>query len=251
MSYYHLTPVSSNQKVGPIPVSTTSSKTCPPSCPLNNKQGCYADSGPLAIHWKKVTNEERGVDFAGFLELIKALPANQLWRYAQAGDLPGAGDSIDRDQLRSLATANSNRPVIAYTHKPPAVGSNLAALREAEALGFRINLSADDLDEADDFVDLGFHTVVTLPEEYGRTTRGRDWGEDLNQYRERLDTLERTTPDGRSIVVCPATYMDTNCSRCRLCAVKPNKDQIIGFPAHGSAKGKINNAQRMASLRAA
>lgn len=246
--FYHLTPVSSNQKVGPIPVSTTSAKTCPPSCPLNNKQGCYAESGPLALHWRKVTDEQRGTNFNQFLELIRALPKGQLWRYAQAGDLPGSGDVIDREQLRLLAKAASHTHVIAYSHKPP-VGDNLDGLREAEQLGFRINLSADDLDEADAFVDLGFHTVVTLPEAYGRSTRGKDWGEDINQYRERLDTLERTTPRGRSIVVCPATYLDTNCSKCRLCAVKPNKDQIIGFPAHGVGKGKITNAPRLASLR--
>lgn len=246
--YYHLTMVSTNVKVGPIPVSTISAETCPTSCPLNNHNGCYADSGPLAIHWRQVTERKRGMDFEQFLVAVASFPANQIWRYAQAGDLPGKGDQIDADAIIQLAKANAGRPVIAYTHKPP-VGSNLTALKGAEALGFRINLSADDLEEADEFCDLGMHTVVTLPEEYGRKFKGKEWDESQKEYRERLDSLTDTTPKGRKIVVCPATFTDTNCSQCRLCATKPQQHYVIGFPAHGVRKGKITNASRMASLR--
>lgn len=246
--FYHVTMVSTNQKVGPIPVSTTSAETCPTSCPLNNHKGCYADSGPLAIHWRQVTERKRGMDFDAFLSVVAAFPDKQIWRYAQAGDLPGTGDSIDADQLRKLAKANDGRPVIAYTHKPP-VGSNLAALKEAEALGFRINLSADDLDEADEFVDLGMHTVVTLPEEYGRKTKGKEWAETTAEYRERVMDLQGETPKGNKIVVCPATFADTNCANCQVCATKKQQNYIVGFPAHGSRKNQITNADRMASLR--
>ena len=62
----HLTTKSSNKKVGPIPVSTSSHLNCPQTCPyLNN--GCYADGGPLALHWRKVTEGERGDTWDEFL----------------------------------------------------------------------------------------------------------------------------------------------------------------------------------------
>ena len=41
---YHLTKVSSNRKTGPIPVSTTTSDSCPPTCSLKGA-GCYAEQG--------------------------------------------------------------------------------------------------------------------------------------------------------------------------------------------------------------
>lgn len=238
MMMYHLTLKSSNAKVGAIPVSTISNKTCPTSCPLKGN-GCYAESGPLAIHWKHVSNGTRGMEFNEFLSEIRRFPPDQLWRYAQAGDLPGEGDAIDRDQLRELATANNGRPVIAYTHKPP-VGTNLAALQEASSLGMRINLSADNLDEADEFIDIGLPAVVVLHEDYGRKTSKGQWSETLSEYRSRLRTLARTTPKGRDIAVCPATVVDTNCAECKMCANKKQIDVVIGFPAHGTSKRKIN-----------
>ena len=68
----HLTPKSANKKVGPIPVSTTTADTCPATCPFNNANegGCYAEAGPLKLHWMKVTRGERGTNFSEFLEQI-------------------------------------------------------------------------------------------------------------------------------------------------------------------------------------
>ena len=92
----HLSRVSSNSKVGPIPVSTTEASTCPPSCPFIDA-GCYAKTGPVSWHWKKVTNGLRGDTFKEFLGKIKALPKGQLWRHNQAGDLPGSNERLDGD----------------------------------------------------------------------------------------------------------------------------------------------------------
>ena len=41
-----------------------------------------------------------------------------LWRYAQAGDLPGGNDAIDAELLWQLVRANRGKRVIAFTHKP-------------------------------------------------------------------------------------------------------------------------------------
>ena len=66
----HLSRVSSNSKVGPIPVSTTESATCPPSCPFFDA-GCYAKTGPVSWHWNKVSSGLRGDTFNEFLNKIK------------------------------------------------------------------------------------------------------------------------------------------------------------------------------------
>jgi hypothetical protein len=101
----HLSRVSSNSKVGPIPVSTTEASTCPPSCPFIDA-GCYAKTGPVSWHWNKVTNGLRGDTFKEFLSKIKALPKGQLWRHNQAGDLPGNNERLDGDACEELSKAN-------------------------------------------------------------------------------------------------------------------------------------------------
>lgn len=246
---YHLTLKSNNAKVGAIPVSTISNSTCPTSCPLKGN-GCYAESGPLAIHWKKVSSGERGMNFEEFLSEIRRLPQGQIWRYAQAGDLPGQGDHIDPDQFLGLVAANAGRPVIAYTHKPP-TDDNLRLLQEAASSGMRVNLSADSLEEADEFIDKGLPAVVVLQEEYGRKTVKGEWAETLAEYRARIKNLSRTTPKGRDIAVCPATFVDTSCEKCQVCARKEQIDVVIGFPAHGTSKRKINARLGEASPRSA
>ncbi|TIU42007.1 MAG: hypothetical protein E5W26_03735 [Mesorhizobium sp.] len=235
---YHLTEVSTNSKTGPIPVATISSETCPTSCPLLGA-GCYAEHGPLRIHWGAVTAKNKGVSFEEFTKRVKKLPRHGLWRYGQAGDLPGKGDIIDTNQLLALAKANQNRPVIAFTHKPP-TKANLEALRLASELGFNVNMSADNMSEADTFCDLDLSTVVVLPLEYARRTSRGEWSETLTEYKTRTKSLPKTTPKNRRIGVCPATYTDTRCSECRICSNHQRNNVVVGFPVHGTKKLKIN-----------
>ena len=114
---YHTTKVSRNHKTGPMPVMTSSRDTCPDSCPLKTG-GCYAMTGPLKLHWDKVTNGERGTDLDEALKPIRKLNRGALWRYGQAGDLPGEGDSIDREGLMKIAAASRGKQAIIFTHKP-------------------------------------------------------------------------------------------------------------------------------------
>jgi hypothetical protein len=224
---FHLTRVSRNRKTGPIPVATSSRNTCPDSCPLM-RRGCYADSGPLRIHWDRVS--KTGVAFDEFLRQIARLPRNQLWRYGQAGDLP----QLREDVLR-LAKANGRRPVIAYTHH-----RDIDGYREAERHGFHINLSADDLGEADLLKQTGLSVVVVLPTEYGRRAN-----EPMGDYRDRMGgKLSLKTPGGAPVAICPATYTDTDCARCRACAKPRPGGTIIGFPAHGSRRNLIAPGDR-------
>lgn len=215
---YHLTPKSANEKTGPIPVSTTSAATCPPDCPFNNKQGCYAGSGPLALHWAAVTRGERGDQFADFCDKIAALPPGQLWRHNQAGDLPGNGLELDGAALGDLVKANKGRRGFTYTHYDPAKGRNAAYIKGCNEWGFTVNLSANTPAHADKLAALGLGPVVTvLPIEQRENT---------------------VTPGGLKIVVCPATIREgVSCSSCQLCAIS-NREAIIGFPAHGTSAKK-------------
>lgn len=229
----HLTLKSRNVKTGPIPVSTTDAASCPVSCPFNNGGGCYAASGPLALHWRKVSEGVAGDTFAAFCDSVAALPAGQLWRHNQAGDLAGAGDSIDAQALAALVAANEGKRGFTYTHKPM-TASNAQAVADANARGFAVNVSANNLQHADELAALAVAPVVSvLPIEYERRNVKGQWLETLQEYRERLATLPQTTPEGRRVVVCPATFRDdVSCASCKLCAVI-KREAVVGFPAHG------------------
>jgi hypothetical protein len=220
---FHIALKSRNGKVGPIPTTTTSAATCPDACPLK-RAGCYADGGPLAIHWRAVTSGTRGTGLDDFTTTIASLPDGQLWRHNQAGDLPGVGDVIDSVALSQIVTANRGKRGFTYTHKPvigsDAAQANAEAVAAANRDGFTVNLSANTLGEADTLAGLSIGPVVVVLD----AVEG-----------ERVDT---TTPGGRRVVTCPATYRDSvSCATCKLCAVR-DRTTIVGFPAHGVSKKK-------------
>lgn len=221
MSYnVHLTPISRNVKTGPIPVSTSSATTCPESCPFNNGGGCYAASGPLAIHWRHVTQGNRGDTWETFLGKVAALPRNQLWRHNAAGDLPGEGDCLDTVALGQLVVANKGKRGFTYTHKPLDTPHERLAVSHANANGFAINLSANTLDHADTLSDMGIGPVTVVVQS------------DVDS--------NMSTPKGRKVVICPATIRDdVSCATCGLCAIV-KRDCIVGFPAHGNGKRKVD-----------
>lgn len=216
MKTVHLTLKSANAKTGPIPVSTTSALSCSDTCPFKDN-GCYAESGPLALHWRAVTAGERGLTWPEFCDAIAQLPDGQLWRHNQAGDLPGIGDYINPTAMQLLIDANKGRRGFTYTHKP-ATPENLELIRAANVAGFTVNLSANNLAHADALADTGAGPVVTvLP---------------INA------PAKMTTPAGRPVITCPAqTRDDVSCADCQLCA-RADRPTIIGFLAHGTGAKK-------------
>lgn len=214
---------SRNAKTGDIPVSTTSAETCPSDCPFKG-QGCYAEGYPLKGRWDEVTRGERGGSLSGFVAMVAALPENQLWRHNQAGDLPGDGATIDRGGLLAIANANKGKRGFTYTHYNALDNAeNRAAIATANALGFTVNLSANNLAHADALAELGIGPVATvLPHDF--------------------DGRKTTTPNGRMVVQCPATYRDdVTCKTCQLCQRQANR-AIVGFPAHGNSKKRATAA---------
>ena len=108
---------SRNEKTGMMPVSTTSAVTCPPSCPFAGGRGCYAGEGPLAMHFRAVTAKQRGTPWKQFVRDVEGLPAGEMWRHNQAGDLPGKGEEIDPEEMAALVRANAGKRGYTYTHK--------------------------------------------------------------------------------------------------------------------------------------
>lgn len=209
---YHFTRISRNAKTGPMAVTTTSANSCPPDCGFR-RNGCYAESGPLALHWRAVSAGTRGSSFDELLQEISSLRHRALWRHNQAGDLtPCAPGTIDAHLLARLAMANRGRRGFTYTHYRP-TRPNQAAICSANELGFTVNLSAQTLAQADAYAALGVGPVaVVLPA--GTTKPAR-------------------TPEGRLVVVCPASVGNTDCLNCGICQQR-DRAAIVGFPAHGA-----------------
>lgn len=205
---FQLTLRSSNRKTGPIPVATSSRDTCPTSCGM--REACYARYGKLRMVWDRM-GRNASLTWDSFLAKVRALPAHTLWRYAQAGDLPGEGDVLDADMLDELVRANVGKRGFTYTHKPP-TPDTVRALAQANAEGFTVNLSADSPAHADVLARHGLPTVVVMPDVGQRVAH---------------------TPEGRRIMVCPATYRDVTCAKCACCA-DAVRSYIVGFPVHGS-----------------
>lgn len=223
---YHLTRLSNNAKTGPIPVSTTSADSCPQRCSLKG-QGCYAEAGPLGMHWKAVP--DKGVDLDTFCEAIRALPKFTLWRHNQAGDLPGNGRLINAKEFRALIHANRGRLGFTYSHYSPYFKTNAALIQEANTHGFTVNLSANSLREVDKYLDLGIAPVVTvLPVDTPHTLK---------------------TPAGHTVTVCPAvTTEGVTCASCGVCQ-RADRKTVIGFPAHGSSKRRAERVFWMEEQR--
>lgn len=214
---YHLVRVSRNRKTGPMPVTTTSANSCPPNCSFKGN-GCYAESGPLAVHWRRVSEGRRGHSFDELLQEIATLRRHALWRHNQAGDLtPKSPGVIDSRKLTRLAMANRGRRGFTYTHYPP-TPANQEAILHANRLGFTVNLSAETLGQADAYADLGIApVVVVLPQGVIKPTR---------------------TPAGRQVIVCPASIGNADCLNCGICQQR-DRALIVGFPAHGSRARRV------------
>lgn len=230
--------VSGNAKTGPIPTTMTEQKSCPDACPFKADKLCYPYFSPLGFMWEALDNggfypgvKQRSstpIPWDELCKQVRKLPKGQLWRHNTAGDLPGEGDVIDIPKLSALVNANKGKNGFTYTHKP--VGYRGQALVNARAIyaanrqGFRINLSADSLAEADELADLNIApVVVVIPSDAPR----------------RL-----LTPKGRHVIGCPAEQKDEDgnpliqCERCGICAKE--RKAIIGFHAHGRKKSEVN-----------
>ena len=214
----HITPRSGNAKTGPIPVTTSERASCPSTCPFYDK-GCYAKSGPLALHWRKVSDGERGTDWRGLCTFVKRLPDRQLWRHNQAGDIPHDGDGqIDGSLLGELVRANKGKRGFTYTHHKLDVGFNTYYIATANQLGFTINVSTESKAAAVAAFRKGLPAVCVVSSDHA-------------------DSAEH---DGVKFVTCPAQTNDAmTCSECGLCS-QAKRQCVVMFKAHGNAKRHVS-----------
>lgn len=208
-----------NKKTGPIAVITVARDTCAEDCPFR-EDSCFANHGPLRLHWDMVTDGRRGEPWEALCGSVSRLPLATMIRYAQAGDLPGDGTVIDFDALLMITRAAYGRRMFGYTHYPMSLSWNALAVEAAIGLGFVINVSANNLWHADELKEqTSAPVVVVLPRDFPKTG-GR-------------------TPAGHRVVVCPAQTgreiagRPIDCMACKLCA-SAKRQTIIGFLAHGT-----------------
>ena len=212
---FHLSRVSKNKKTGPIPVTTTSRNSCPPTCAM--RPACYGMLGPLALHWDRVSDGSRGKGWRDHLNDLLTLPFCSPLRLNQVGDLPASNGRLSRRYLVQLITAVRLRKLQAwtYTHHDPTKGENAALLRRAFRSGLTVNVSTESVEAADRAIAADLPATITVPSTEQRTT----W----------------RTPDGNLVMVCPAQRRETDCSQCMLCH-KRGKRVVIAFTAHGTRK---------------
>ena len=209
-----------NSKTGAMLLVRSPRSTCPESCGLKGN-GCYAENFPLALHWLK--QDTTGVDFSVVLYAVRTLPKKALWRLFEAGDFepsPENPELISSQQVISLLAANKDKRGFGYTHYP--VLPNLEVLQLMNSSGLTINASADSLEQAKLYFELGLPTVVVVAENFPKDS----------------------VVDGVRVVVCPnqSTPSKPTCLQCQMCQ-KPDRDYVIGFRAHGTKKRKIKVSQ--------
>lgn len=223
MYYFHITKVSKNKKTGPIAVTTSGKNTCPSSCSFKGN-GCYAESGPLNIHWNKVTQgDKRSITASQLMDAIRAIPSGSIWRHNQGGDLmpsPNNAEHIDSDFLKDLTRANKvgRKKGFTYTHYSLNT-HNIMRIKRANLSGFTVNVSADNASQAARiFKDHRLPTVTVLP----------------------MGAPNIQVVDSVRVIACPAEKSPkVNCATCKLCA-DSKRDYVIGFRAHGISKKKAD-----------
>jgi ferredoxin len=209
-----------NRKLGPGAwVVTIGRDSCPASCPFKNA-GCYAESGPLAMAWRRVSSGAAkgdgvsrwtGVGASSLAATLDTLPIprGSMIRLGDAGDISfgapyGVPDTLDRAVRRLI---HRGVDVIAYSHS------------QSPALPYWVNRSREGMDVHDAYY--AYHASVST---YATP-------EDI--------------PDTSSIVRCPAEYRDdVTCDSCRLCA-KTSRSSVVAFTVHGSSSARAREAIRL------
>ena len=217
----HLVFPSQNKKTGPIAVSTSSRLNCPSTC-VYNGNGCYADGGPLAINWRKVTEGELGFSWDEFLRKLKELPRRTLFRHNQAGDLLDINTQAGVNQLAELAVNAKHLRGFTYTHHKILGLAAAEAIRYAKDFKFTVNMSCETEAQADYHISKGRLACLTVPK-----------SENRKLY---------VTDGGNRVMLCPQqTNPTVTCATCQLC-YKRDPKQIIAFRLHGNGVKKADAA---------
>ncbi len=215
-----ITIASGNSQTGPIPTTVTERQSCPTTCAFFEK-GCYGKYHLAGVHWRKVSDHERGVSWDKFISEIRKFAPATLWRHNVTGDLPHVFGDIDAPKVVQIVKANKHKRGFTFSHHV-LNAHNVQVIKDANAGGFTINASTESVEVADQVMtEHNIPAVAVIP-----STESRRFFH---------------TESGRKVVVCPAKIHKgkVNCSTCGLCQ-QSDREFIIAFPAHGTAKKTVD-----------
>jgi hypothetical protein len=232
MFNYSFTAVSQNSKTGNIAVTSTSSDSCPTSCPFIKTvivdavkmqlNGCYADYSYTGIQWRKL--DKTGLDFKALLSNIRHMDKSAKLRLNVMGDLPHKDQTILVDLFNQLVDIIVKRQLntILYSHHDLTIESNLIAFQSAFKQGLHVNASCESIEQAKTALDNGINAVLVMP----------------------LNSPKVQKIDDVKVVQCPNEYNEKiQCINCMICAKDRTQNRvIIGFTAHGTGKTKVSKA---------
>ncbi|MFY4731185.1 DUF7227 family protein [Nitrospira sp. BLG_2] len=206
---------SENRKIGNCSATYASQVSCPKTCPFFQK-GCYAETGPLGIHTKRL-NKEQTTAFAVAQAEARAI-----------GNLSGSnhlrlhvvGDSCTKKGTKLLAnaakrhTAKAGKSVWTYTHA--------WQMREREEWGgISVLASCENIADAKKAMKRNYAVAMVVPKFQSEKAYS------VGKYK---------------VIPCPNQTKHITCDQCRLCMddkrLRDNK-LIIGFEPHGACRNKI------------
>lgn len=204
--------VSSNAKIGPASATYVSQSSCPTSCPLRGA-GCYAESGPMAIHTRRLnkanpTASPVEVARAEAAAIEEKISGRLDLRLHVVGDC-ATDEAAEIVSKAALAAMKPGRKVWAYTHA--------AADVKRESWGAVSVLASGE-----------------TPEQI-KAAQAKGYATAMIVSKFKQDGLYEE--DGLKILPCPNQTRDVTCVECRLCMDDTRlheKGITIGFTPHGS-----------------
>jgi len=217
-TYYQFVANSHNKKTGAMPVTSTSSNSCPLTCGLYND--CYGKSSYTRIQWDKL--DKKGIDFNQLINLINSLRKNSPIRFNVVGDLVNNDGIVDSTKLIKLANTVKNRALdmIIYTHLELCY-LNVKAFQLAFSKGLNINISCETIEKAKKALNYGLNSVIVLP----------------------MGSINKVLKiDDLIIVRCPNEYNSKiQCVNCMLCSKdRIKKRVVVAFTAHSTTKKRLS-----------
>lgn len=210
--------VSQNDKIGPVSTTYATQESCDKSCP-HYENGCYGESGMVAIHGRRLNNayngqspEEIAIEEAN---AIKSLTGNLDLRVHTVGDCKTPESArIVSGAMRSHRK-KAGRKAWTYTH----------AWRKVPVenwQGESVLASVETVPDAKEAMQSGYPVAIVV---------------------ETFDSTKPYFKDGIKILPCPAQTQDNKqCVNCRACmngAFLLKTGTVIGFVPHGSQRKKV------------
>lgn len=223
---YQLVEKSNNKKTGPISIITTTPDTCPQSCPLRRLNLCYAAYGPIWYKWQKTM--KRGYDINVLEEKLHQLTKGTIIRFADAGDLPGDGTLLNKEECLRLSKIVSDKKlkVFTFTHYDLNIRPNLKVVRDMISNGFVANVSTTHPDEAVHFFKKKLPVALAVG---------------FAPYQPRYEGVRFRkcyTETEKPHTMC------LTCGNGKQWCRQAERDFMVTFTAHGSKKGRMDKFLR-------